>query len=82
MPVRMVHSSEGANTARIAGFPVCRDAYACTAKVGADRRGSVEKQMANQTGQSAIKYTIGEGTPEQASKKIKLRQREKAILTY
>lgn len=47
MSVRMVHSSDGADTARIPGFPACRDAYACTVMVDADRQGSVEKQMAN-----------------------------------
>lgn len=81
MSVRMVHSSDGANTARISGVPACSDAYACTVRVDADRQGSVEKQMANQTRQSAIKHTTGEGTPEQARKKTRLRHRDPGILT-
>lgn len=81
MSVRMVHSSAGADTARIPGFPAWREAYACTERVDADRQGSVEKQMANYIGQSAIKYTAGEGTPEQARKETRLRQRDPGTLT-
>lgn len=47
MSVRMVHSSDGADAARIPRFPACRDAYACTVRADADGQGSVEKQMAN-----------------------------------
>lgn len=47
MSVRMDRSSDGADTATMPGFPACGDAHACTVKADADRRGSVEKQMAN-----------------------------------
>lgn len=47
MSERMVHSSDGADAARIPGFPACTDAYTCTVRADADRQGSVEKQMAN-----------------------------------
>lgn len=57
-------------------FPVCRDAYARIVRADADRQGSLEKQMANQMGQSAVKYTIEEGTPKQPRDKKQVRDRE------
>lgn len=66
MSVRMVHSSYGAKRVRIPGLTACRAAYACTGRNDADRQGSVQKQMANQVGQSARKCTTGEGKPEWA----------------
>lgn len=81
MSVRMVHSSYGAKRVRIPGLTACRAAYACTGRNDADRQGSVQKQMANQVGQSARKCTTGEGKPAWAWKKNKLRPRDPGILT-